>query len=134
MSTVFTKILSGQWPGHFVYRDQSCAAFLSINPIRPGHTLVVPVLEIAHWVDLPSQINAHLMTVAQKVGKAQMEVFRPQRIGMMIAGFEVPHTHLHVVPISSEGQLSFAHAARSVDQVELAAIATRLSDAVAALG
>jgi diadenosine tetraphosphate (Ap4A) HIT family hydrolase len=107
---------------------------LSINPIRPGHTLVVPVLEIAHWVDLPSQINAHLMTVAQKVGKAQMEVFRPQRIGMMIAGFEVPHTHLHVVPISSEGQLSFAHAARSVDQVELAAIATRLSDAVAALG
>ena len=130
MSTVFSKILSGEWPGHFVYRDEQCAAFLSINPIQPGHALVVPVQEVSHWVDLEPEANAHLMMVAQKVGKAQMLVFAPERIGMIVAGFEVPHTHLHVVPISSEGQLSFANAARSVDQGELAAIADRLKQAL----
>lgn len=130
MSTVFSKILSGEWPGHFVYRDEQCAAFLSINPIRPGHTLVVPVAEISHWVDLEPEENAHLMKVAQKVAKAQMAVLQPERIGMMVAGFEVPHTHLHVIPIWSEGDLSFANAARSVDQAELAAVATRLRAAM----
>lgn len=130
MSTVFTKILTGEWPGHFIYRDDQCAAFLSINPIRPGHTLVVPVAEVSHWVDLEPEANAHLMRVAQKVGKAQMAVFQPERIGMIVAGFEVPHTHLHVVPISSEGQLSFAHAARSVDHAELATIASKLAKAL----
>lgn len=130
MSTVFTKILTGVWPGHFVYRDETCAAFLSINPIRPGHTLVVPVTEVSHWVDLNPEVNAHLMRVAQRVGQAQMSVFSPERIGMIIAGFEVPHTHLHVVPVSDESQLSFAHAAREVDPTELANIAVRLAQAL----
>ncbi len=130
MSTVFTKILTGVWPGHFVHRDDVCAAFLSINPIRPGHTLVVPIAEVSHWIDLDTEANAHLMRVAQRVGKAQMEVFKPSRIGMIIAGFEVPHAHLHLVPISEESQLSFAHAASEVDQAELAAIAAKLSEAL----
>lgn len=130
MSTVFTNILTGVWPGHFVYRDERCAAFLSINPIRPGHTLVVPVEEVSHWVDLAPDLNAHLMTVAQKVGKAQMSVFRPERVGLIIAGFEVPHTHLHVVPIDNEKELSFANAAHSVEQSELAEIARSLSEAL----
>lgn len=130
MSTVFTKILSGEWPGHFVYRDQLSAAFLSIHPIRPGHTLVVPVQEVAHWIDLEESLAQHLMAVARRVGQAQMAVFQPQRIGLMVAGFEVPHTHLHLVPISHEGQLSFAHAAPSSDAQELAEIAARLAAAL----
>jgi diadenosine tetraphosphate (Ap4A) HIT family hydrolase len=130
MSTVFSKILTGEWSGHFVYRDDRCAAFLSINPIQPGHTLVVPVAEVSHWLDLDADTNGHLMKVAQRVGKAQMKVFRPERIGLMIAGFEVPHTHLHVIPISSMGHLSFANAASSVDQAELADIAARLAAAL----
>lgn len=130
MSTVFTKILTGIWPGHFVYRDDKCAAFLSINPIRPGHTLVVPIVEVSHWVDLEPEDNAHLMKVAQRVGKAQMDVFSPSRIGIMVAGFEVPHTHLHVVPLTHESQLSFANAAREVDQAELAEIASKLGEAL----
>ncbi len=130
MSTVFTKILTGIWPGHFVYRDDKCAAFLSINPIRPGHTLVVPIIEVSHWVDLEPEDNAHLMKVAQRVGKAQMDVFSPSRIGIMVAGFEVPHTHLHVVPLTHESQLSFANAAREVDQAELAEIASKLGEAL----
>lgn len=132
MSTVFTKILTGVWPGHFVYRDEFCAAFLSINPIRPGHTLVVPLAEVSHWIDLEPELNAHLFKVSQRVAKAQMAVFSPVRIGLMIAGFEVPHTHLHVVPIWDESQLSFAHAARQVDQAELAQIARQLAEALPA--
>lgn len=127
MSTVFTKILTGEWPGHFVYRDEQCAAFLSINPIRPGHTLVVPLAEVSHWIDLAPELNAHLMKVSQRVGKAQMTVFAPERIGIIVAGFEVPHTHLHVVPVEHEGQLSFANAARSVEASELADVAKRLA-------
>jgi len=130
MSTVFTKIIAGDLPGHFVYRDEKAVAFLSINPIRPGHTLVVPTEEVSHWVDLEPDLNAHLMRVSQKVAKAQMEVFTPQRVGVMIAGFEVPHTHIHVVPIDHEGQLSFSHAARTVDQEELKQYAARLSKAL----
>ena len=130
MPTVFTRIIEGEVPGTFVWRDELSVAFLSINPIRPGHTLVVPIEEVSHWVDLDPEANAHLMKVAQRVGQAQMAVFQPERIGLMVAGFEVPHTHLHVVPISSEGQLSFAHAARSVDQQELAEIAARLAAAL----
>jgi histidine triad (HIT) family protein len=120
MSSVFTKIIGGDLPGHFVYRDEIAVAFLSINPIRPGHTLVVPIQEVSHWVDLDSDTNVHLMRVSHRIAKVQMELFEAQRIGMIIAGFEVPHTHLHLVPIEKESQLSFAHAARTVDHQELA--------------
>ena len=130
MSSVFTKIIAGDLPGHFVCRDDKAVAFLSINPIRPGHTLVVPIEEVSHWVDIAPEINAHLMKMAQRVARAQMKVLQPERVGMMIAGFEVPHTHLHVVPINSEGQLSFAHAARSVEHDELKRIANELSQAL----
>lgn len=127
MSSVFTKIIAGDLPGHFVYRDELCCAFLSINPIRPGHVLVVPRDEVSHWVDLAEDLAAHLMKVAHRIARVQMESFKPQRIGMIIAGFEVPHTHLHLVPITDESQLSFAHAARSVNHDELAKIAAELS-------
>lgn len=127
MSSVFTKIIAGDLPGHFVHRDERAVAFLSINPIRPGHTLVVPVEEVSHWVDLEEELCVHLMRVAQRIARAQMKLFRPERVGMMIAGFEVPHTHLHLVPIDHEGQLSFAHAAHSVDHGELAKIAEALA-------
>lgn len=127
MSTIFTKIIAGDLPGHFLYRDDQAVVFLSINPIRPGHALVVPTAEVSHWVDLEADTNAHLMRVAHKVAKAQMKHFSPQRIGMIIAGFEVPHTHLHLVPIDRESQLSFAHAASTVDHQELAEIAQALS-------
>lgn len=130
MSTVFTKIIAGDLPGHFVYRDDQAVAFLSINPIRPGHTLVIPVAEVSHWVDLDEATNAHLMAISQRIAKAQMKVFKPERVGLVIAGFEVPHTHLHVVPIDSESQLSFANAAHTVNHEELKEIAQKLSEAL----
>lgn len=99
MPTVFTRIIDGEIPGTFVWRDPECVAFLSINPTQPGHTLVVPRAEVDEWTDLEPALAAHLMTVAQTIGCAQKRAFSPLRVGLLIAGLEVPHTHLHVIPI-----------------------------------
>ena len=98
----------------------------SINPLQPGHTLVVPVEEVDHWVDLdPAQVS-HLMAVAQHVGRAQQAAFGTERIGVIIAGFEVPHTHVHVIPMDDMGGLDFRNAAASVSVDELTAAADRI--------
>ena len=127
MPTIFTRIIAGEIPGTFVHRDDRCVVFMSINPMAHGHALVVPVEEIDHWVDLPSDLAAHLFGVAHRIGRAQQRAFRPEKVGLIIAGYEVPHTHLHVIPTSSMGQLSFASAAASVsrDELESAAAAIR---------
>jgi histidine triad (HIT) family protein len=110
MPSVFTKSIAGEIPGTFVWRDPECVAFLSIAPMMPGHTLVVPRAEIDHWIDLEPALAGHLFSVAQTIGKAQDAAFSPRRIGVMIVGDEVPHVHIHVVPINSAAELSFAHA------------------------
>jgi diadenosine tetraphosphate (Ap4A) HIT family hydrolase len=97
MATLFTKIIEGEIPGRFVWRDDRAVVFLTIAPITPGHVLVVPIEEVDHWIDLDPELAAHLMRVAMEVGRAQMQVFTPRRIGMIIAGLEVPHCHLHLV-------------------------------------
>ncbi len=134
MASVFTMIIDGDLPGHFVWRDDDAVAILSINPINTGHTLVVPRHETDHWVDLPVGTNQHLMTVAHHIGGAQQELFEPARIGLMIAGFEVPHVHVHVIPIDSMAHMDFANAATSVDHDELAELAERLRTELAARG
>ncbi|OIR44246.1 HIT family protein [Corynebacterium sp. NML130628] len=98
MSTVFTKIIQGEIPGRFVYKDEDVAAFLTIEPIAYGHTLVVPVKEIDKWTDIEPALWAKMNDVAQRVGNAIIEVFGSQRAGYLIAGFEVPHAHIHVFP------------------------------------
>ena len=119
MSTLFTKIINGDLPGRFVYRDDLCVAFLTIAPICPGHTLVVPRLEVDPWVDLPDELAGHLAIVARKIGAAQMTAFEAERISLIIAGLEVPHTHLHVLPITSEADIDFRKANSAVDPAEL---------------
>ena len=110
MATLFTRIINGELPARFVWQDGQCVAFLSIAPLRPGHTLVVPRLEVDHWLDADPELISHLTTTAQIIGRAQMAAFRPARIGMIIAGLEVPHLHLHVVPIRGMQDLDFANA------------------------
>jgi histidine triad (HIT) family protein len=129
--SIFTRIIDGELPGHFVWRDDRCVAFLSIAPIREGHALVVPRLEVDHWLDLPPDLAAHLMTVAQRIGQAQQAALNPSRVGLIIAGLEVPHTHLHVIPIDRESDLNFANA-RSAEGDELAATAELLVAALSA--
>ncbi len=126
MATVFTRIINGELPGAFVHRDDRCAVFMSINPLAPGHALVVPVDEVDHWVDLAPDLAAHLFAVAHRVGRAQQRAFPCERVGLIVAGYEVPHTHLHVVPTSSMRQLDFANAAPSVARADLDAWAEAL--------
>jgi histidine triad (HIT) family protein len=126
MASVFTRIIDGELPGHFVWRDDRCVAFLSINPLRHGHTLVVPIVEVDHWLDLEPDLAAHLMVVAQRIGVAQQEAFDPLRVGLIVAGLEVPHVHLHVVPIWGVADLDFANAEASPDPAALA----RAADAI----
>jgi histidine triad (HIT) family protein len=134
MATLFTRIIDGEIPGRFVWRDERCVAFLTIAPIAPGHTLVVPVDEVDHWVDLEAELAAHLMVVARAIGAAQMAAFAPNRIGMIIAGLEVPHTHLHVIPIETEADLSFSRADHHAAPEALDAAAERLRGALRAAG
>ncbi|MEX2099925.1 MAG: HIT family protein [Acidimicrobiia bacterium] len=110
MPSVFTRIIEGELPGTFVWRDPECVAFLSINPMHAGHTLVVPRVEVDHWIDLEPTLAGHLFQVAQLVGRAQKEALSPRRVGVIIAGDEVPHVHVHVVPFDSVKELSFANA------------------------
>lgn len=134
MATIFTRIIEGELPGRFVWRDETAVAFLSINPLQPGHTLVVPILEVDHWIDLDPATMNHLTTVAHHVGRAQQEVFAPERIGLMIAGLEVPHVHLHVVPISGVHDLDFANADPDPGADALEDAARRLRDGLRAHG
>ena len=134
MASLFTKIIRGELPGRFVWRDERAVGFLTIAPLRPGHTLVVPVEEIDHWLDVPPELMQHLTLVAQRIGQAVQRVFRPEKVGLMIAGLEVHHVHLHVVPIKSLGDLDFAKADASASPESLDASAERLRAALREAG
>jgi len=109
MPTIFSRIIAGELPARFVWKDDRCVAFLSNRPLRPGHTLVVPRLEIDHWLDADPDLLASLSLTAQVIGKAQMAAFDATRIGVLIAGLEVPHLHIHVVPIRGLHDLDFGN-------------------------
>ncbi|MFJ5108185.1 MULTISPECIES: HIT family protein [unclassified Glutamicibacter] len=115
MSTLFTKIIKGQIPGRFVWEDETCVAFLSIGPLSDGHALVVPREEIDEFTDASDELVAHLTLVAAKIGRTQKRVFSAQRAGLMIAGFEVPHLHVHVWPTNSLADFDLSNAADNPD-------------------
>lgn len=126
MPSVFSLIINGDLPGHFVWSDDVCVSFLSINPITDGHALVVPRTEIDQWTDVDVDDAAHMMRVAHHLGTAIKTVFSPERVGLMIAGFEVPHTHLHVSQLNDMSDMSFANAASTVDHGQLAGFAASI--------
>jgi len=128
--SIFSRIIDGELPARFIHRDDRCVAFLSIAPLQPGHTLVVPIEEVDHWVDLDPELMAHCTRVAQRIAVAQQEAFSPTKVGLMIAGLEVPHVHLHVVPIRGVHDLDFANAHTDPDPVALDDAAERLRAAL----
>jgi diadenosine tetraphosphate (Ap4A) HIT family hydrolase len=127
MTTIFTRIINGEIPGTFVYRDTSCVAFMSINPITAGHVLVVPIEEIDHWVDMASELSAHLFAVSHKISIALSRAFPCTRVGMIIAGYEIDHCHIHLIPTQSMEDLNFANAATSIERAVLEEHAHRLT-------
>jgi histidine triad (HIT) family protein len=131
MATVFTRIIEGDLPGTFVHRDERCAVFMSINPLATGHCLIVPTREVDHWVDLKIDESQHLFTVAHQIAQAQRAAFPCDKVGMIIAGYEVPHAHIHLIPTTHMGQLDFANAAASVSREELEEAAQAIRDQIA---
>lgn len=119
MPTIFTHIINGDIPGTFVYRDELCVAFLSINPLADGHVLVVPIEEVDHWVDLSPALSQHLFAVSHRLSNALTQAFPCERVGLIIAGYEVNHCHIHLIPTQHLGQFNFANAASSVNREEL---------------
>ena len=112
MATLFTRIIEGDLPGRFVWRDDTAVAFLTIEPLTPGHTLVVPRVEVDHWLDLDEEVWVHCSMVARTIGLAIQAAFDPPRVATIVAGFEVPHTHLHVLQTSDMADLDFARVDR----------------------
>lgn len=132
MASVFTRIINGELPGRFVWQDDTCVAFLSANPVTPGHTLVVPREEIDQWTETSPELMAHLAKVARLIGVAQQAEWNAARIGLLIQGYEVPHVHLHVWATDSPAQfdLSLAQASPDASLMDDAAarLRTRLRD------
>lgn len=134
MATIFTRIIEGELPGRFVWRDDRCVAFLSINPLRPGHVLVVPIAEVEHWLDLDAETWSHLTTVSQTIGTALQAAYQPEKVGLMLAGLEVPHVHVHLVPINGVHDLDFANADTDPDPAALDEAADTIRAALRAEG
>ncbi|MGP9527679.1 MULTISPECIES: HIT family protein [unclassified Glutamicibacter] len=128
MSTLFSKIIEGQIPGRFVWKDEKCVAFLSIGPLTDGHALVVPREEVDEFTDASEELVTHLTLVARKIGQTQKRVFGAQRAGLMIAGFEVPHLHVHVWPTNSLADFDLSNATENPDPVALDKNAQLLRD------
>lgn len=133
MASIFTKIRNGELPGHFVWRDEHCFAIMTIQPIREGHLLVIPNDEVDHWDDLPEETAAHLMQVSRHIAKALKQIIPCRRIGVSIVGLEVPHTHIHLIPIDSMSDMDFAHA-RTFPPEKLAEMADKIRAQLRAQG
>ena len=134
MASIFTRIINGELPGRFVWRDDRAVAFLTIQPLKPGHALVVPIEEVEHWLDLDPDLARHLLDVSQLVGKAIDRAFKPAKVGLIIAGLEVNHVHLHVTPIHALQDLNFANADPNPDPAKMDAAAEKIRGALRELG
>jgi histidine triad (HIT) family protein len=119
MPSVFSKIIAGELPGRFVYSDENVVAFLTIAPLRPGHTLVVTRREVASWLELSEAELQSLWSVCRVVGQAIDTAFSPGRVAALLLGLEVPHVHVHLVPIDSEAEVRFDRADTDPDPASL---------------
>ena len=130
MASVFTKIINREIPGRFVYEDDDVVAFLTIEPMTQGHTLVVPREELDNWQDVDPAAFNHVMAVAQRIGKAVCKAFDTERSGVIIAGLEVPHLHVHVFPARNLADFGFANVDRSPSPESLDEAQTKIKAAL----
>src|SRR6185312_5024693 len=133
MASVFTQIINGELPGRFVYEDDDVVAFLTIQPMTQGHTLVVPRAEIDQWQDVEPQAFNKVMGVAQLIGKAVCKAFGASRAGVIIAGLEVPHLHVHVFPAYNLTDFGFANVDQNPSSQSLDEAQAKIKDALAQL-
>ncbi|MCG7580690.1 MULTISPECIES: HIT family protein [Mycolicibacterium] len=134
MASIFTKIINGEIPGRFVYESDDVVAFLTIEPMTQGHTLVVPRAEIDQWQNIEPAVFARVMEVSQLIGKAVCSAFDAERAGVIIAGLEVPHLHVHVFPARDLSDFGFANVDRNPSPESLDEAQAKIKDALADLG
>lgn len=130
MSGIFSKIVAGEIPSHKVAEDENFLAFLDINPLVKGHTLVIPKKEVDYIFDLDDDTLAGLHVFAKKVAKGIEKVMPCERIGVTVIGLEVPHAHVHLIPINGINDMYFGNKKLSLKQEELAAIAKKIREAL----
>ncbi len=126
MSTIFSKIVAGEIPCHKIAESADYLAFLDINPIVKGHTLVIPKMGTDYIFDLEDELLGGLMIFAKKVAKAIDQAIPSKRIGIMVVGTEVPHAHIHLVPFQQESDINIAKPKMTVSQADLAEIAASI--------
>jgi histidine triad (HIT) family protein len=134
VATIFTQIINGEEPARFVWRDSRCVAFLSAWPLQPGHTLLVPIEEIDHWIDLDKDLARHLISIAQILGRVLQETFRPKKVGLLIGGLDVPHVHIHLVPVETVHDLDYDRQVTEPDEEVLDDAHERISAMLQSLG
>lgn len=134
MASIFTKIINGEIPGRFVYESDDVVAFLTIEPMTQGHTLVVPRAEIDQWQNIEPAVFARVMEVSQLIGKAVCSAFDAERAGVIIAGLEVPHLHVHVFPARELSDFGFANVDRNPSPESLDEAQAKINAALADLG
>jgi histidine triad (HIT) family protein len=126
---IFCKIAAGQLPAHKVYEDDDVIAILDINPVNPGHTLVIPKEHTEHFEEMGGERYQNVMNVTQRVARAIKKTYNPPRVGLLVWGFEVPHTHIHVVPLKESGDFSIKRMPKPSDD-ELEKSAGELSNSL----
>lgn len=134
MASIFTRIIDGELPGRFIWKDGQAVAILTINPVTPGHVLVIPRKEIDHWEQIDTPTFTHLNDVAQKVGRAIQKAYDAPRMGLLIAGLEVPHLHVHVFPAWNEELFDLRAAEQNPDPAVLDESAQRIRASLRAMG
>lgn len=126
MATIFSKIAAGEIPSYKVAEDEKHYAFLDINPVAPGHVLVIPRKEVDYIFDLSSEDYLDLMAFCRRVAKAQEKAMPCKRVGVAVVGLEVPHTHVHLLPINTEADMDFSHK-QALPAEEMARIAESIA-------
>ena len=127
MSTVFTKIVKGEIPSYKIYEDNQFYAFLDINPLVKGHTLVIPKMEVDYLFDLEDELLSEMIVVAKKIAKAIEKSITCNRVGLMVIGLEVPHAHIHLIPILQEGDMNLSNERIDLSNKQFEDIAKKIS-------
>ena len=130
MASIFSRIIAGEIPCYKIAEDEHCFAFLDINPLKKGHTLVVPKKEVDYIFDLEDDLLMHLHAFSKKVARGIEKVIPCERIGVTVIGLEVPHAHIHLIPINGINDMNFAKAKEELTQEEFIALAKEISEAI----
>lgn len=126
MATIFSKIINGEIPGYKIGENDQAFAFLDINPLHEGHTLVVPKMEVDYLFDLPEDVYSALWAYAQNIARALDKAISCERVGVAVVGLEVPHAHIHLIPIHGVHDIDFSRPKCSFSESEMEAIAAKI--------